>query len=210
MFNISVDFIFLIIIIIFLICFSINYSYETFQDFVSLHTPVNDSWIGYTGDKHNYLRGGTVVNGGFIGEGGDFAKAVQIGADGTVTAEGSFHTNINDSWIGYTGDKHNYLRGGTVIAGGLIGEGGDFANAVQIGKDGTIGSLTGVRGLINDSWLGYSGDKHNYLRGGTVIAGGLIGEGGDFANAVQIGADGSISSPTIDAINARLNKLEGR
>ena len=103
-----------------------------------------------------------------------------------------YHARNNDSWLGYGGDKRNYLRGGTFVNGGLIGEGGDMANAVQIEKTGTVTAKGGVLSTVNDSWLGYPDNKYNYLRGGTVVRGGFIGEGGDMKNAMMIGTDGSI------------------
>ena len=110
---------------------------ENFQTVDSINTSNNDSWIGYT-DKRNYLRGGTFIKDGIIGEGGDMANAVQIEQDGGVTSKGGLYSKVNESWLGYPGNKHNYLRGGTVVTGGFIGEGGDMKNALQIDTSGNV------------------------------------------------------------------------
>ena len=59
------------------------------------------------------------------------------------------HATNNESWLGHEGDKHNYFRGGTFLSGGIIGEGGDFKNALNIDKDGnvTINGNLYVKGL---------------------------------------------------------------
>lgn len=183
---------------------------ENFQTFDSINTSNNDSWIGYT-DKRNYLRGGTVVNGGFIGEGGDLANAVNIEASGTVALSAGIFTKQNDTWLGYPDDKRNYLRGGTFIKDGLIGEGGNFSKALQINPEGIVTSGGGFQATPNDSWLGYPGDKRNYLRGGTVVNGGFIGEGGDMKNALQVDTSGNVviqgvalSGADITAIKSKL------
>jgi hypothetical protein len=182
---------------------------ENFQTFDSINTSNNDSWIGYT-DKRNYLRGGTVVNGGLIGENGDMANAVNIEASGTVALAAGIFTKQNDTWLGYPGDKRNYLRGGTFIKDGIIGEGGNFSKALQINPEGVVTSGGGFQATPNDSWLGYPGDKRNYLRGGTVVNGGFIGEGGDMKNALQIDTSGNVVIQGVALSGADITNIKAK
>jgi hypothetical protein len=182
---------------------------ENFQTFDSINTSNNDSWIGYT-DKRNYLRGGTFINGGIIGENGDFSKALQINPEGVVTSGGGFNATPNDSWLGWPGDKRNYLRGGTFINGGIIGEGGNFSKALQINPEGVVTSGGGFNATPNDSWLGYPGDKYNYLRGGTVVKGGFIGEGGDMKNALQIDTSGNVVIQGVTLSGADITNIKAK
>jgi hypothetical protein len=127
-----------------------------------------------------------------------------------VTSSGGFQATPNDSWLGYHGDKRNYLRGGTFINGGIIGEGGDMANAVQIEQDGGVTSKGGLYSKVNESWLGYPGNKYNYLRGGTVVTGGFIGEGGDMKNALQVDTSGNVVIQGVALSGADITNIKAK
>ena len=84
-------------------------------DATKMHAIKNDTWLGYD-DNHNYLRGGTFLTGGMIGEGGDFSKAMTIDKDGNVVINGSirikdriYFNNASNYWIegGKDNDGHD-------------------------------------------------------------------------------------------------------
>jgi hypothetical protein len=75
--------------------------------FSSIYAKNSESWLGYDGDKRNYIRGGTFLTGGIIGEGGDFSKAMTIDRDGNVTITGKLNVTgeINGASFGrFTSD----------------------------------------------------------------------------------------------------------
>jgi hypothetical protein len=103
------------------------------------------------------LSGDTKISGTTTISGGLTAGATTLG----ILDATRVHATNNESWLGHEGDNHNYFRGGTFLSGGIIGEGGDFKNALNIDKDGNLrvtGNIT-CDGMINEArFARFNGD----------------------------------------------------